>query len=120
MDTTLISWIISAVTLSLSLGLFYWILRLRRDLAEERYSRRSQSVRYGALTEQFLPLAASYPWDASNFRFLGAPIDGIQFEEDRIILVEFKSGNSQLSSGQRQIRDLVQANKVDFKVIRVA
>ena len=30
-------------------------------------------------------------------RFLGAPIDGVQFEDDRVILVEFKSGRSRLS-----------------------
>jgi predicted Holliday junction resolvase-like endonuclease len=61
-----------------------------------------------------------FPWDPSNFRFLGTPIDGVQFEDDRVILVEFKTGNSQLSKRQRHIRELVNDGKVDFEVIRVA
>lgn len=96
-----------------------WARRLRRALTTERSSRQSQSTRYGQMTEQFLPLVESYPYDPSNFRFLGSPIDGVQFEEDRVVLVEFKSGNSQLTSRQRRIRDLVAEGKVEFQVVRV-
>ena len=54
-----------------------------------------------------------------EFRFLGAPIDGVQFEDDRIVLVEFKSGQSRLSSRQRRIRDLVREGRVEFREVRV-
>ena len=54
-----------------------------------------------------------------RFRFLGAPIDGVQFEDDRIVLVEFKSGQSRLSSRQRRIRDLVREGRVEFREVRV-
>ncbi|MCH2507971.1 MAG: hypothetical protein MK035_05810 [Dehalococcoidia bacterium] len=77
------------------------------------------STRYGKLTEQFLPLVDSYPWNPSYFRFLGSPIDGVQFEDDKVILVEFKSGKSKLSKNQRLIRDLVDAGHVEFKVVRL-
>ena len=70
------------------------------------------------VTEQFLPLVESYPWDSKHFRFLGSPIDGIQFEEDRIILVEFKSSFSQMSGRQRKIKNLVEQGKVEFELIR--
>jgi predicted Holliday junction resolvase-like endonuclease len=60
----------------------------------------------------------SYPWDSKQFRFLGSPIDGVQFEEDRIILVEFKSSSSQMSERQRKIKDLVEQGKVQFELIR--
>lgn len=96
-----------------------WARRLRRALSAERSGRQSQSTRYGQMTEQFLPLVESYPYDSSNFRFLGSPIDGVQFEEDRVILMEFKSGNSQLTSKQRRIRDMVAEGKVEFQVVRV-
>ena len=82
-------------------------------------SKQSLSTRYGKTTEQFLPLVAAYPYDSSNFRFIGSPIDGVQFEEDRVILVEFKTGNSKLTPRQRQIRDIVAAGKVEFKEVRV-
>ena len=111
-------WLI--VGLSAALALTLWVtLQLHKNLRHERFRSRSQSTKYGNLTEQFLPLVDTYPWNPATFRFLGSPIDGVQFEDDRIILVEFKSGNSQLSKHQRKIRDLVLAGRVGFEVIRV-
>ena len=69
--------------------------------------------------EQWLPLTESYPWDPRNFRFLGAPIDGVQFEDDMVVLVEFKSGRSRLSDRQLRIRELVQSGRVEFREVRV-
>lgn len=80
---------------------------------------RSLSTRYGQITEQFLPLVNAYPYDPKNFRFLGSPIDGVQFEEDRIVIVEFKSAGSKLSKNQKRIRDLVKSRKVDFELVQV-
>ena len=71
------------------------------------------------MTEMFFPLLDAYPYDHDNFRFIGNPIDGIQFEDDRIILVEFKMGESRLSPGQRRIRDMVAENRVDFEEHRI-
>lgn len=94
-------------------------MALYSKLIKERFRNRSLSTRYGKLTEQFLPLVDSYPWNPSYFRFLGSPIDGVQFEDDKVILVEFKSGKSKLSKNQRLIRDLVDAGHVEFKVVRL-
>ena len=92
---------------------------LYSKLTKERFRNRSLSTKYGKLTEQFLPLVDSYPWDPSYFRFLGSPIDGVQFEADKVIFVEFKSGTSKLSKNQRVIRDLVDQGFVEFRVVRV-
>ena len=81
--------------------------------------RRSESTRYGQITEQFMPFISEYPYDSNQFRFLGSPIDGVQFEEDKIVMIEFKSAGSQLSTRQRRIRNLVREGKVDFQEIRV-
>ena len=93
-------------------------LRLSAGISRQKSKSQSQSTRYGQITEQFLPLVQSYPYDPKQFRFLGSPIDGVQFEDDKIILVEFKSGNSSLSRRQRQVRDLINQNKVYFETIR--
>ena len=82
--------------------------------------RRSESTRYGQITEQFMPFISEYPYDSKQFRFLGSPIDGVQFEEDKIVMIEFKSAGSQLSTRQRRIRNLVREGKVDFQEIRVS
>ena len=77
----------------------------------------SQSTKYGQISEEFFPLEQSYPYESKNFKFLGNPIDGIQFNNDRIIIIEFKTNKSQLSQKQRHIRDLIINNKVDFELI---
>lgn len=115
----IISWWV-VVSLSIALVLMLIVtLQLYQLWKRELYRRKSQSSRYGKLTEQFLPLADKFPWDPGKFRFLGTPIDGIQFEEDRIILVEFKAADSHLSLNQRNIRSLVNDGKVYFEIVRV-
>ena len=89
-------------------------------LSREGSLRRSESTRYGQITEQFMPFISEYPYDSKQFRFLGSPIDGVQFEEDKIVMIEFKSVGSQLSTRQRRIRNLVREGKVDFQEIRVS
>ena len=48
---------------------------------------------------------------------MGNPIDGIQFNEDKIILVEFKTNKSKLSTKQRHIRNLINNKQVEFELI---
>ena len=104
-------------------GCFFFVtsmcFKLKSAVSELKSQIRSQSTRYGQITEQFLPLVEAYPWDSKQFRFLGSPIDGIQFEEDKIILVEFKSSSSQMSGKQRKIKKMVEQGKVEFELIRV-
>ena len=78
-----------------------------------------QEFKYGQMSEQFMPFVSAYPWDPQRFRFIGSPIDGVQFEEDRVILIEFKTATSKLSARQRQIRDQVQGGRVEFQEFRL-
>ncbi len=71
------------------------------------------------MTEQFLPFLADYPYDPQLFRFLGAPIDGIQFTDDKIVFIEFKTASSQLTSQQKRIRDLIERKQVGFKEFHI-
>ena len=76
-------------------------------------------VKAGNIAEQLAPLTTAFPWDPGDFKFLGKPIDGIQFEKDRIILVEFKTGQSKLTKDQRAIKKLVENHEVYFAEIRI-
>ena len=71
------------------------------------------------MTEQFLPFLKDYPYNEQNFRFIGSPIDGVQFEDDKIVLVEFKVGGSNLTGKQKRIKELVEKKKVKFEEIRL-
>ena len=86
-------------------------------MAKIKSEKISQSTKYGQISEEFFPLEKSYPYNSQNFKFLGDPIDGIQFNENEIILIEFKTNKSQLSQKQRIIRDLVKNKKVSFELI---
>ena len=80
------------VILVLSLALVItviWISRMSRELKQEQFRNRSLSSKYGKLTEQFLPLIDSYPWNSQKFRFLGSPIDGVQVEDDKVIFRDY-------------------------------
>ncbi len=91
---------------------------------EEQYKKllsqkKSSEVRTGKIAEQISPFLADYPRDAKTARFIGDPIDFVHFDEDKVTFVEVKSGNSQLSTKQRRIRDMIKDGKVDFVVYRI-
>lgn len=103
----------------LTLVLFMLWRRTVRILKETKFAKNSLSTKYGKMTEQFMPFINKYPYDSHRFRFIGTPIDGIQFNDNEIIFIEFKSASSQLASNQRTIRDIIKSNKVRFQEIRI-
>jgi predicted Holliday junction resolvase-like endonuclease len=88
---------------------------LKAQIQEITSKKHSLSVRYGRLTEQFMPFLEQYPYNEHNFRFIGNPIDGIQFEDDKIIFVEFKTADSKLTKKQKRIQELVKKGEVEFR-----
>jgi len=100
----------------ISILIINWLWKINLSL---RHSKRSQSVKYGKAIENFMPFIEDYPYDYHNFRFMGNPIDGIQFNDNGIVFIEFKGGKSQLSEKQRFIRELVQNKRVYWEEIRI-
>ena len=66
--------------------------------------------------KQLEPYMDSYPFDTHNFRFIGDPIDGLQFEDNRILFVKFNLENSEKS---KKIKKLVDKKLVEWLEIRV-
>ncbi len=101
-----------------SLFLVYFFFSKYDEIKEKfdalSFSKKSQSVKYGKLTEQWIPFSKEFPFDASSFRFLGNPVDGIAFNEDSVIFCEFKSNKSTLSEKQKKIKKLIQEKKVEW------
>ncbi len=64
--------------------------------------------------ENFQETMRYYPFHHENFRFIGSPIDGIQFEEDQILFVVFKNENVSLTIGQERIKKLLEAGSVSW------
>lgn len=99
--------------------LLIWIKTLQSRMQKAIFDKRSLGVKYGKMSEQFFPFLEKYPYDPQNFRFLGTPIDGVQFEKDKIIFMEFKTGNAKLSLRQEEIKLLLEKGKVEFREMRV-
>ena len=115
------SWQTQAILILLALVvLFFWLWRRaagHRDTIA--FQKSSLSSKYGKMTEQFMPFLKDFPYDPQNFRFIGSPIDGIQFDEDKIVFIEFKTATSRMSDKQKRIAELVKDRRVTFEEHRL-
>jgi len=117
-----------ALIFAVFFALYLWVVHGReKQRAEEwktkyektLFHRKSSEVRLGKIGENLAPFVEAWPWDPKNFRFLGNPIDGIQFNEDEIVFVEIKTGKARLSRSQKDFRNLVKAGKVSFVTFKI-
>lgn len=81
--------------------------------------KKSSEVRLGHIAEKLAPFLDYFTFDPHDAVFLGQPIDYVVFEEDGIVFVEIKSGNSKLSAKQKNIKDLVKNKQISWKEIRI-
>jgi predicted Holliday junction resolvase-like endonuclease len=93
--------------------------RIRQDAI-----RRSRGVIHGKVTEHLIPYFPAFPWNPSDARFLGSPVDFIVFhglsegEVTEIILVEVKSGARKvLSPRERSVARCAERGDISFRVI---
>ena len=109
------------VPMLIGLCILFFLLwrRAVKQVKAVSFAKSSLSTKYGKMTEQFMPFLQHYPYDAHNFRFLGTPIDGVQFNDDEIVFVEFKVAQSQLSARQRSARDCIRYKRIRFEEIRI-
>ena len=110
--------ILSSLSLWLNVRLWWTSRQELRDAASRLQGAR---VDRGLIAEQFAPFTRRFDdlgWDPQEFKFLGRPVDGVQFQDDEVIIVEFKTGDSQMTVRQRQIKRMVAEGKVRFEEIR--
>mgnify|MGYP003135292435 CR=1 FL=1 len=81
--------------------------------------KKSGEVRLGHIAETLAPFLDQFDFDPENCCFMGKPIDYVSFGDDEITFIEVKSGNAQLSTKQRHIRDLVKQKLVSWKEVRI-
>lgn len=86
--------------------------------------RQSNAVLLGQACESVVPLLAAFPYDASDARFLGRPIDyiifdgysevraGLREQLREIVFLDVKTGAASLNLVERRIRDCVEAGRV--------
>ncbi|MFC2007557.1 Holliday junction resolvase-like protein [Chloroflexota bacterium] len=84
----------------------------------------SRAVLGGKFTEQMAPYLPEFQYDPTEARFIGSPIDLIVFpglaqgDPREIIIMEIKTGNSQLTAPQKKIRQLIEDGMVRWELIQ--
>lgn len=94
-------------------------VKLIKKYHKELHFRKSSEVRLGHIGENLAPFTKCWPWDPNGFRFLGNPVDGIQFNDDEIIFVEIKTGGARLSKSQKKFKELVKSGNISFVTFKI-
>ena len=77
----------------------------------------------GKILEKILPAHKNFDLESADWRFLGDPIDNIQFHGlvdnkiKNITFMDIKTENGKLQKNQKQIRDVVNDHKVKWRCI---
>lgn len=99
-----------------------------RELAEtERRAAlaKSRQVIGGSFSEQLAPFLPDFPFDPTEARFVGKPVDFIVFrglaagQVDEVVFVEVKSGGSRLNSNEQSLKNCIENKRVAFVEYRV-
>lgn len=98
-----------------------------KKIKEERKNAvsRSRAVIGGQVTEQIAPLLPDFPCQPGDVRFVGKPIDFVGFPGaaegkpiEEVLLIEVKTGKSQLTQREKEIKNAVDNGKVRYVIYR--
>lgn len=92
---------------------------MTKKFEESRGKQISERVRLGQVGENFAAFHDQFPYDRSQVKALFQPVDLIYFGDDEVVFIDVKTGGSNLSKKQRQIRDNIKAGNVRFEVHRL-
>ena len=94
---------------------------LRKDAVK-----RSRAVIGGQVAEQIAPYLPDFPCNPSDAKFIGKPVDFIAFKGlsesntvEEILLIEVKTGQSALSSREKEIRKAVKDGRIRYVEYRI-
>lgn len=94
--------------------------RIRKDAIE-----RSARTLSGKTLEKLIPFLERFPYNSHDLRWLGDPIDFVIFDgyskksPEQIVFCEVKSGDSNLSKLQNEIKELVEKKKIKWFEFRI-
>ena len=100
-----------------------WKVAYTKEIRQDAIQK-SQSVIAGKVTEHFVPYLPEFTYNPKDARFLGTPIDFVIFDGldegqvKGIVFAEIKTGSSTMNTRERQVRDAVQAGKIEWVEIR--
>ncbi len=87
--------------------------------------KRQRSILKGQISEQLSIFLPNFPYESSDCIFIGKPfdilvVDGLsKGEVQQIVLMDIKTGKSQLTFAQKQIKDCIEAGKMKFQKLTI-
>ena len=96
-----------------------YLTKIRKESVKQ-----SQAVISGKVYEQLLPYLPEFPFSPKDVRFLGSPVDLVVFDGmdagalKRVVFIEVKTGQAQLTPRERQLKEVVRAGRVEWVEIR--
>ena len=93
---------------------------LVQEIEQLSGKQKSEQVRLGQIAEQLIPFLHKFKYNPKNLKPLFQPIDYIAFEDDKIVFIEVKTGNSKLSTKQNHIKRLIESGEVYFEIHRIS
>ena len=87
--------------------------------------KQSRAVNRGLVAEQLAPHMVNFPYNPKDCHFIGQPVDYVIFSGldagklDRIVLLEVKTGEASMNARERQVRNVVQDARVEYKIFRL-
>jgi predicted Holliday junction resolvase-like endonuclease len=106
--------------------MYFYTRKLKKyaDEKTQQYNKlisqkKSSEIRLGQISEHLIPFTKNFPFDPKKARFIGSPIDMIVFEENKIVFVEVKTGDSKLSNLQKNIRKIVEDKNIEWFELRI-
>src|SRR3989338_5411756 len=111
----------------------YYISKIKRDrywdsqidAHRQDAIARSRAVLVGNFSEQLAPYLPNFPFNPSECKFIGKPVDFIVFhglDEKNVTgvsFVEVKSGKSKLSGTEKSVKSAIENGNVDWVDYRV-
>src|SRR3989338_9147045 len=86
---------------------------------------KSRAVLGGQFSEQLAPYLPDFPYNPSEVRFIGKPIDFLVFKGadekniDEVIFVEVKSGKAKINSHERNLKNAIEKKRVRWEEYRI-
>src|SRR3989344_5512821 len=101
----------------------YWEAQIEKERKDA--IAKSRAVLGGLFSEQLAPYLPDFPYNPSEVRFIGKPIDFIVFKGadekniDEVIFVEVKSGKAKINSHERNLKNAIEKKKVRWEEYRI-
>lgn len=97
----------------------------RKQAAQVQSVKQSRATTLGNMLQHIAPYFPDFGYHPKDVQWVGGLFDFIIFDGrseeniERVVLMDVKAGTSQLNKQQRQLRNAVQAGKVEFKIYRM-